>query len=273
MTDPDVPHVEMPSFPWPDRRDASWTEDASVTALLAGTELPAGAAAELEAVAGVLAALRAQPGGDEMAGEAAAIAAFRDRFSVPASSPRRSHRRRPILRTSPLGAKVAAAAAIAVVSLGAAATTAAFAGALPDALQQFAHRTIGAPAVHRGAPTAERHSKPTAGHLAGRAAQAGPKALGHAAFGLCTAYEHATAHGRAAHKAVAFRRLVRIAGGAQKVQAFCAAVRHPGSRASAHAARAAHRVPPKARHAHPGRRPTGPPTRYHTMPPTAHQQA
>lgn len=269
MTDSDAPHCDMPSFLWPDRRDASWIEDASVTALLAGTKLPASAPAELEAVADVLAALRAQPERDEMAGEALAMAAFRDQFDEPARAPRRSHRRRPILRTSPLGAKAAAAAAIAVVSLGAAATTAAFAGVLPDALQQFAHRTIGAPAVH--------HGKPTAAHLARRTAPVAPSARRHAAFGLCTAYEHAVVHGRAAHKAVAFRNLVRAAGGAQKVHAFCAAVPHPGTPRSAHADRAAHRGPHRAGHTHPGRHPgrhpTVPPRRYHTMPPTPHQQA
>ena len=232
----------MPNFPWPDRRDASWIEDAALAALLAGTELPPDAGAGLQPVADVLAALGAQPGGDELAGETVAMAEFRHRFGVPAPPPHLSRRpRRPTLLTSLLSAKAAAAAAIAAVSLGAA-TTAAFAGALPDPLQQFAHHAIGAPAAHQ--------RQPAAAHPAGSATPVGPNASSNAAFGLCTAFKHATAHGTAAQKAVAFRNLVKAARGADNVAAFCAAVPHPGASPSPH--------------------PTGPPSTHPTGPPSAH---
>ena len=242
----------MPNFAWPARRDASWIEDASLAGLLAGRELPAGAGAGLQPVADVLAALRAEPEGGELAGEAVAMAEFRTRFGVSVPPPHRPRRRRPTLLTSLLSAKAAAAAAIAAVSLGAAATTAAFAGALPDPLQKFAHQTIGAPAAHQG--------QPTAAHRAGSATPVGPNARGRAAFGLCTAYRHATVHGTAAQKAVALRNLVKAAGGADKVAAFCAAVPHPGASPSPHPTAG----PPSAH-------PTGPPAGHPTGPPAAHQ--
>jgi hypothetical protein len=192
----------------------------------------------MEPVADVLAALRAQQADDELAGEGIAMVEFRLQFGTSARSPRRSPRRRRTLLTSPVSVKAAATAAVAVVSLGAATATAAFAGALPEPLQQFAHHAFGAPAPHHSQQSGAHHV-----HRARRAAPTGPNAQGHTAYGLCNAYEHAAAHGHAARKAVAFRNLVKAAGGADRVRAFCAAVPHPGNRASAHAARAGHHRP------------------------------
>ena len=97
----------------------------------------------------------------------------------------------------------------------------------------------------------------------------GPDATGPAAFGLCTAYAHAKAHGTASQKAVAFRDLAAAAGGAAKIAAYCAAVPHPGSSqpgqpASARPARPATppRTPPGSHRRIPPRtRPAGPPPR------------
>jgi hypothetical protein len=238
----------MPNFPWSGRRDGSRIEDTALAALLAGMELPADVAAGLQPVADVLAALRAGPAGDELVGAAAALAEFRHRVGV-SGQQHRSRRRRPTLLTSLLSAKAAAVAAVAAISLGGAAT-AAFAGALPDSLQQFAHHTIGAPAPHS---TASR-------------TQVGPNAAGEAAFGLCNAYKHATMHGDAAEKAVAFRNLVKAAGGAGKVAAFCAAVPHPGHSASPSphptGASSPHRT---------GQPPSHPSQHHHTGRPTSHR--
>ena len=124
--------------------------------------------------------------------------------------------------TTLLSAKAAAAAAVAAVTLGGAAAAASV-GALPAPAQQFAHNTFGAPS-------------PTASHSSGSGQQAtpnGPDATGPAAFGLCTAYAHAKAHGSATQKAVAFRNLAAAAGGARDVASFCSTVSHPGSSASA----------------------------------------
>jgi hypothetical protein len=222
----------MPSYPWSAGRDGSGFEDTALAALLAGSELPPGAAARLQPVAEVLAALNAAPAGEEMAGLAAARAEFRRTVARPGRA-RRPRRARPAMVSS-LGAKVAAAAAVAIVGLGGLAT-AAYAGALPGSWQQFAHRMIGAPAPHR--------------------ADSGAPADPHAAYRLCTAYLHATA-GSAAQRAAAFRNLVRAAGGAGHVTAFCAAAPRPSSSPPL-----PHRSPrPQGRPAgRPSPHPTGPP--------------
>lgn len=197
----------MPNFLWSVRRDVSAIEDTPLTALLAGTELPADVAAGLQPVADVLAALRAAPESDELSGEAAALAEFRQQVGV-SIHPRGSRRRRPTLLSTLLTAKGAAAAAIAAVTLSGAAAAAT--GHLPTQLQTFAHNTVGAPA-------------PQSSHASGsQGSPVGPDATGPAQQGLCTAYEHAKVHGSAAFKnSIAFKNLVAAAGGASKVDAFC----------------------------------------------------
>jgi hypothetical protein len=237
MTDRDVPGSDMPNFPWPSRRDAPEIGNASLAALLAGAELPAGSPPELQPVADVLAALTAGPAGDELAGEYAALAAFRNRVGVPVPAHQPRHRRHPLL-ASLLSARAAAATAVAALSFGGFAT-AAFAGALPAPAQQFAHSTIGAPAAG--------DRQPTGTHPSATATPVGPDATGPAAFGLCTAWAHAKAHGTSSQQAVAFRNLAAAAGGAANVAAYCAAVPHPGA-SSSH---------PTGRHTS---HPSGPPT-------------
>ncbi len=204
MTGAGVSGSDMPSLPWTARQDVSPVEDTSLEALLAGTGLPAGAEAELRPVADVLAALTARPAGDEMAGLAAARAGFR-RHVVVRVQVGQSPRRRPGSLASRLGAKAGMAAAVVVMGLGGAAA-AAYAGALPGSWQQLAHRTIGAP--ERGAG----HDTPT-----------GAGAPGPAADRPCAAYRRAVAGGTASQQAAALRNLVKAAGGAGKVTAWCAA--------------------------------------------------
>jgi hypothetical protein len=120
------------------------------------------------------------------------------------------------LLTPLLTAKAAIAAAATAVALGGAAA-AAYAGVLPAPAQQFAHHAIGAPSP-----------KPSHGPGGKQAAAPGPDATGPAAFGLCTAYAHAKAHGTATEKAVAFRNLAAAAGGAANIAVYCATVPHPG---------------------------------------------
>ena len=256
MTNRGVSDNDMPNFSCGAQREASGIPDASLAALLAGAVPPANGSVPLQHVADVLAALRAAPATDEAAGKAAALSQFRQQTGV-SSQPIRSRRRRPILLTSLLSTKAATAAAVAVVGLGGV-TTAAFAGALPSSAQQFAHDTIGAPSPHahhgahaRGSTNASHHGTPV-----------GPSATGSAAFGLCTAYAHATQHGTAAQKAVAFRNLERAAGGAANVASFCASVPHPG--ASARPRGGAPTSHPTGR---PSSHPTGRPTSHPTGPP------
>ena len=215
MTGRGVPGDDMPNYPWLSDTGASSAEDAAAAALLSGTELPVECPPGLQPVADVLAALRAGPASGELAGEAAALAEFRQRTGM-STEPHRSHRRRRPVLTTLLSAKAAAVAAIAAVSLSGAAA-AAYSGSLPAPVQRLAHDLVGAPAAH---PSASPHAS---------SSPVGPDATGPAAYGLCTAYAHAKAHGTAKQRAVAFRNLAAAAGGASNVAAFCAAVPHPGS--------------------------------------------
>jgi hypothetical protein len=240
----------MPNFSWLSSQDAPEMGDASLAALLAGAEPAEGLEPGLQPLADALAALAARAASDELAGEAAALAEFENRVGVPVSVSRSRHRRHPLL-ASLLSARAAAAAAVAALSLGGFAT-AAFAGALPAPAQQFAHHTFGAPAARGGQPTGT--------HPSATATPAGPDATGPAAFGLCTAWAHAKAHGTHSQQAVAFRDLAAAAGGASNVAAYCAAVPHPGTSAS----HTAHPNGPPTSH------PNGPPTSHPNGPPTSH---
>jgi hypothetical protein len=240
----------MPNFPWLSSQDAPEIEDASLAALLAGAEPAEGLAPELRPLADGLASLTARPADDELAGEAAALAEFCHRVGVPVRVSRSRPRRHPLL-TPLLSARAAAAAAVAALSLGGFAT-AAFAGALPAPAQQFAHHTFGAPAA--------RATQTTGTHPATAGTPAGPDATGPAAFGLCTAWAHAKAHGTSSQQAVAFRNLAAAAGGASNVAAYCAAVPHPGAPSS----HSSHPTGPPASH------PTGPPASHPAGPPSSH---
>jgi hypothetical protein len=139
----------MPNIPHSPLQDGPAVTDADLAALLAGKrDVPPG----LRPVADVLAALSAEPGPGELAGEARALAEFRRRAGAPASR-HRAHGTAGL--SSRLSAKVAASAAAGAVVLGGAAT-AAYAGVLPAPIQRFAHDAIGAPnapsAPHSPAP-------------------------------------------------------------------------------------------------------------------------
>jgi hypothetical protein len=250
MTGDGVSGGDMPNFPWLSRPDVPPIGDASWAALLAGDDLPAGSPPELRPVSETLAALRGGPASDELAGEAAALAAFRAGLGV--SSPARRPRRRLAVLSS-LPARAAAAATVAVLSLGGLAA-AAFAGALPSPLQTFAHTTFGAPAA--------------AARTGGSPSPSGPGPAGHAAYGLCTAWAHAKAHGTGTQKAVAFRNLAAAAGGAGRVGTYCATVPHPGAAASSqphgHSTPISHPTP----HGH--SKPTSNPTPHGHSTPASH---
>jgi len=137
----------MPNLPWPTHRDEPVTGDPSLAALLEWAQIPAGPAAEMTPVAEVLAALTAGPADDELAGEAAALAAYRNRASVPRPATQaRRRRRRPLFPSLSARAAVAAAAAAAVLSFSAFAT-AAYTQVLPAPVQRLGHAVIGAPAA------------------------------------------------------------------------------------------------------------------------------
>jgi len=160
VTGRDVPDDDMPNFPWLRRRDASETADPSLAAVLAWAQFPESSAPEMQRVGEILAALTAGPADDELAGEAAVLAAYRSRPGVPRPAPR-THRqtRRPLFPLLP--AKAAATAAAAVISFGAFAT-AAYARALPAPVQQLAHVIIGAPTAEGKSATSPYSGNPGA---------------------------------------------------------------------------------------------------------------
>jgi hypothetical protein len=166
--------------------------------------------------------------------------------------------------TSLLTAKAAAAAIAAAAALGGVAT-AAFTGTLPSPAQQFAHSMIGAPSPEPS------HRPGTPQATPARTNAVGPDATGPAAFGLCTAYAHAKAHGTAPQKAVAFRNLAAAAGGAAKIAGYCATVPHPGSSQSGQASAPSHPSGrPTSAPAHPSGQSTSHPTGKPSSQPTPH---
>ena len=251
----DVSDADMPNIPGSQRADVPELPDGALEALLTGDLVTDEACAGLQPAAALLAALNAAPHDGELAGHARVLAEFRHRGGRPVHA-RRSARRRSRLLTVLLTAKAAAAAAAAAVALGGVAA-AAYTSILPAPVQQFAHSVIGAPSPqprHRpGTP------QPSHGPGTPQATPARTDAGGPAAFGLCTAYAHAKAHGTAAHKAVAFRNLAAAAGGAAKIAAYCATVPHPGSSQSSQPASA-----PTHPAGHSASHPTGKPSSHPT---------
>jgi hypothetical protein len=201
-------------------------EERSFDALLSGELLPNEAPADSRLVAELISALTAPTAADELAGFSGARAAYTTLFAP--GSHGRALRWRPPMLDSLFRPKIAAALATGVLSLGGLGT-AAYAGALPDTAQDVAHHVIGAPATHPGkggSHAPEQGGAPTS-------APAGPDATGPAAFGLCTAHAHA--NGRSTEGSAAFANLATAAGGADKIDAYCATIAHPGSSAAGHA--------------------------------------
>ena len=159
MTRRDIPDDDMPDFPWLSRRDVPETGDPSLAALLAWAQFAESSAPEMRPMGEILAALTAGPADDELTGEAAAMAAFRNRPGVGRPG-LRGHRRRSRPIFSLLPAKAAAVAAATVLGLGALAT-AAYVGALPTPVQRIAHVIIGAPATEAHPPTGLSPARPS----------------------------------------------------------------------------------------------------------------
>jgi hypothetical protein len=185
----------------------------------------------VNALADLLAAAAAPASGRELAGQAAAVAAFvRERD---AGGHRHSAARRRSMLATLLGTKLAAAAATGAVGFGGLAA-AAYAGALPEPIQDFAHQTVGAPAAstdHTDSGQGPAHKNGNAGEqaTAGQSGQpVGPDATGPSKYGLCTAFaEEQAENGRVDTKSVAFQALANAAGGADNIDEFCADVNPP----------------------------------------------
>jgi hypothetical protein len=219
-------------------------DENSADRLLAGDLAPAEAPGPYSRVAQVFAVAAAPPRDVEIAGEDAAVAAFRAaRRSAHAPAP---SRRRSLL-TKFLGAKAAALAVAGAVSVGGVAAAAT--GSLPTQAQQAAHDVLGG----LGVPSPDA-SAASDDHSAARPAGAG-------AAGLCRAWSTGEGgeHGKKLD-ATAFDQLATAAGGADGIADYCAA--QASSKPSAHSTHAAG-APAESSTTHgrraPGARPTGKP--------------
>jgi len=143
----------MPGFPFPGRPGGEHGEPL-LDMIFSGRAVPPDAPQEVHDLARLLAALAgpAEPG--ELAGEAAARAAFSHlvspaRISPRAPRPARQGFRRPGRHGSrrPARTRVGLAAAL-TVTAAALAGAAAYVGLLPGPIQLIAHEAVGAPAPH-----------------------------------------------------------------------------------------------------------------------------
>jgi DNA-directed RNA polymerase specialized sigma24 family protein len=130
-------------------------------------------------------------------------------------------------RTAVLTVAALSVSALSLGGLGAAA----YVGVLPDQVQQAMHDTIGAPAPghggDRGAGEGATNGtgKGSRAHpVAPSTAGVGPSGASSPAAGLCRAWASDKAKGAARDRSVAFRNLSSTAGGAGKVDAYCAGV-------------------------------------------------
>jgi hypothetical protein len=205
--------------------------------LLEGRLDPGSAPPGYGGLARLLAAVAAPATPQELVGEQRAMATFAVvmRSHPPILSPRRT-----AVPRKALTMKAAAAALVAVLSLGGVAAAAS--GLLPDQASPVADQataSTGADAAAHGlgkAAAANLGGSSNAGVAEGegRAEAVGPDASGTARAGLCQAWQagQGADHG-SRMDAVAFQALVEAAGGADNIAAYCEDVA-PGSGADAH---------------------------------------
>lgn len=186
------------------------------------------------ALAPLLRALTAPADERELDGLDGAVRSFR---AAQVTSPPHSSRRASMIFTL-AGAKLGATLAALAVGVGGVATVAYVSASTPSVASD-AHSTVAA------SPTTvdAAHAQTATGAPSGTATAVGPVATGAAAHGLCTAWSHVADKGKAA-EAPAFRNLAAAAGGADKVEAWCAALPPVGSESTGQ----------------PGDHPTGKPT-------------
>jgi hypothetical protein len=193
--------------------------------LLEGRLDPASAPPHYRRLARLLAAMTAPAAPQELAGERQAMASFAaERRSHPSTlSPRRTAVPRKVLTM-----KAAAAALVAVLSLGGVAAAAS--GLLPDQASPVADQAPATTAADAAAHGLGKAAAASLGESAragsadgqGRESAAGPEVTRAARAGLCRAWQAGQGgeHGRRMD-AVAFQALVEAAGGADEVADYC----------------------------------------------------
>ena len=137
-------HDEMPGF-FPGRPGGEHDEPL-LDMILERRPIPPGAPPETHGLARMLAAVAgpAEPG--DLAGQAAAHAAFARLASPAGTSPAAPRSDRRPLPKRPARGRLPLVAALTAVAAGLGSTAAAYAGVLPSPIQDFAHAAIGAPA-------------------------------------------------------------------------------------------------------------------------------
>ena len=143
MSGPDAVQGEMPGY-FPGRPGGEHDEPL-LDMILERRPIPPGAPPEIHGLARMLAAVAGPAEAGDLAGQAAAQAAFARLASPPGASPvaRRSARHSRSQR--PARGRLTLAAALATVAAGLGSTAAAYAGVLPSPIQHFAHVAIRAP--------------------------------------------------------------------------------------------------------------------------------
>jgi hypothetical protein len=255
---------DMPEFPFPRRAGDQPVPGVTLDRLLDGEFATERASRDVDALADLLSAAAGPPCDRELSGQTAALAAFAREWDVgdqrhcAAATGRRS------MLATLLSTKLAAAAAAGAIGFGGLAA-AAYAGALPEPIQDFAHQTVGAPSASSdhtdpgSQDSAHRPSDASEHANAGQSAQpVGPDATGAATYGLCTAFaEEKAENGQVDARSIAYRALAKAAGGADNIDEFCAGVTSPSENAGTAGTASTHAdssIPSDSSH------PTGPPS-------------
>ena len=237
MSDDDALGPDMHRLPGFREAEPPVADQDLLERLLDGRVDPASAPPGYGRLARLLAAATAPAAPEELAGEQRVLGEFTAvmRSHPPTLSPRRTPVPRKLLTI-----KAAAAALVAVLSIGGVAAAAG--GLLPDQASPVADQaaaTTGPDAATHGlgkAAAANLGGSANAGSAEGqgRAEAVGPDATGAARVGLCRAWQagQGADHG-SRMDAVAFRALAEAAGGADNIAAYCQDVA-PGSSAEAH---------------------------------------
>ena len=160
MSGPGAMHDEMPGY-FPGRPGGGEHDEPLLDMILDRRPLPPGAPPEMHVLARTLAAAAGSADPRDLAGEAAALAAFR-RSASPAGVSHAAQRpaRRWLPRRSGRG-RLPIAAALVGAAAGLGSITAAYVGVLPGPIQQMAHVTVGAPsASHNRSPQTRTATRP-----------------------------------------------------------------------------------------------------------------
>ncbi len=223
---------------------------------------PAGSDLDGQRLAALLAAASGPPRQHELAGEQAALAAFRRARAHPVGVPRRRPLRTALAKflTVKLFAGVAAVTAMGGVAF------AASTGALPGPVQDAAHGVFGAPAASSGAapgPAASPRPSPSRRPAAPADVPSVAPSPSPSVVGLCRAYRARvrTAGGKALDHP-AFKALIAAAGKKADVPAYCDTVlaarnRPTGPPTPVPAATRKHQPPPRTNAPHPPQDPSG----------------